>query len=75
MEKQIQYRDVSLEEFVREFALMIVERRALQAALLMLLGDKASDIRTLVCDGDEVLYRAVIAELTRVGFVKESVKH
>ena len=70
-----QYRNISLEEFVREFALMLTDRRAIQVGLMMILGDDQQQCFLLACHGDENLWNLAIQDLKRLGFVKTEEVH
>ena len=68
---ELQLRDIDLETFVAEHALMIHDIRALQLGLLLVSGDSLAQGRILACHGDDILYRAALHELLRVGFLQE----
>lgn len=75
MDTKYIYRDIELGDFIPEYALLIQNLRALQAALLMLKGESMKDIKVLACHGDENLWTDAIGELVRLDFVREKEVH
>ena len=68
---EFQSRDIDLETFVRQYALMIFDHRALQLGLLLASGDSMKEALLLSCHNDVALIGPAIDELQRVGFLRE----
>jgi hypothetical protein len=67
-------RDISTDEFTREFALMCFDLRSVQIGLLLCLGEKLENALTLTATPEDLAYEP-INELVRLGFLKTAEVH
>jgi hypothetical protein len=67
-------RDITCEEFTREYALMCFDRKAIQIGLLLCCGEKLENALKLTATPDDLAHEP-INELTHLGFLKPAEIH
>jgi hypothetical protein len=68
---QYQIQDIDLEEFVRTHALMLTDKHSLRFGLLLAAGDSIEVTSLMAVHNDPMLRAGAIAELVRIGFIRE----
>ena len=63
-------KDITLEEFVEKYALIVTSKRTLQFGLLLATGASMKEAGNLACYGEQVFINKAVRELEKMGYIE-----